>query len=107
MPKSLAREPCCVVFQKMAGSEKDYGFEGFIEIFRRKDFCLGVPNVSYGKISVLCFRKVPVARNSMDKRGGYQFFPSKLFRTTMPKTLAREPFCVVSQKTSCSEQDYG
>ena len=103
MPKSLAREPCCVVFQKMAGSEKDCGFEGFIEIFRRKDFCLGVPNVSYGKISVLCFRKVPVARNSMDKRGGSQDYPSKVFCTTTPKTLAREPFCVVFRKNSGSE----
>ena len=36
-------------------------------------------------------------------RGGYQIFPSKVFCTTMPKTLGREPFCVVFQKTSGSQ----
>ena len=28
---------------------------------------------------MLCFRKVPVAKKSMDKRGGYQDLPSKFF----------------------------
>ena len=54
-------------------------------------------------IAVLCFRNVPVAKNTMDKRGGYQTFPSNFFCTTTPKTLAREPFCVVFQKTPGSE----
>ena len=52
---------------------------------------------------MLCFRKLPIARNSMDKRGGYQDFPSKVFFTTTPKILARGAFCVVFQKTSGSE----
>ena len=52
---------------------------------------------------MLCFRKVPVARKSMDNRGGYQDIPSKFFCTTMPKSLARETFCVVFQKTPGSE----
>ena len=52
---------------------------------------------------MLCFRKVPVARKSMDKRVGYQDFPLKFFCTTMLKTLARETFCVVFQKTTGSE----
>ena len=39
----------------------------------------------------------------MDKREGYQVFPAKAFCTTTPKTLAREPFCVVFRKTSGSE----
>ena len=56
---------------------------------------------------MLCFGKFPVARNSMDKREGYQDFPLKTFCTTTPKTLAREPFCVVFQKTSSSEEGYG
>ena len=42
----------------------------------------------------------------MDKRRGNQDFPSKVFCTTNPKTLAREPFCVVFQKTSGIEKVY-
>ena len=96
---------------------------------------------------MLFFIKFRAAKNSMDKRGGYQEFPTKSFCLTMPKTFAREPFyvvfyknpvaknivdkrgvlrfsvekflshnpenfrkgtiCVVFQKTSVSEKDYG
>ena len=56
---------------------------------------------------MLCFRKIAVARNSVDKRVGYQDFPSKVFCTTMPKTFATESFCVAFQKTSVIEKDYG
>ena len=38
---------------------------------------------------------------------GYQDFPSKVFCNTTPKTLAREPLCVVFQKASGSEKDNG
>ena len=55
---------------------------------------------------MLSFRKFPVARNSMDKRRGYQDFPSKVYLTTTPKNLAREPFCIVFQKTSGVERGY-
>ena len=57
---------------------------------------------------MLCFRKVLVANKNMDKRGtgGYQDFPSKVFCLKMPKTFARELFCVVFQKTSGIEKDY-
>ena len=43
---------------------------------------------------MMCFRKLPVAKKIMDKRGGegYQDFPSKNFCLTMPKTFAKEPF---------------
>ena len=44
----------------------------------------------------------------MDKRGSdYHDFPSKLFRLTMPKNFAGEPFCAVFQKISGDEKDYG
>ena len=56
---------------------------------------------------MLCFRKFPPAKNSMDKRAGFQEFPTKSFRLTMPKTFARESFCVVFHKVSGSEKDYG
>ena len=56
---------------------------------------------------MLYFRKFPAAKNSLDKRGGYQEFPTKSFRLTMPETFAREHFCVVFHKVSGSEKDYG
>ena len=56
---------------------------------------------------MLRLRKFPVAKNSMDNKGGYQDFPSKFFYLTMPKTFARKLFCLVFQKTSGSEKDYG
>ena len=45
---------------------------------------------------MLCFRKFPVAKNIMDKRGGggYQDFPSKVFCLTVPKIFVGEPFSV-------------
>ena len=101
---TFAREPYCVVFQKKIPQRKRLWIrKGGIKIFRRKFFCLRVPKVSWGKTYVLCFRKFSVAKNSMDKRGGYQYFPSILICTTNPKTLAREPFFVVFRKTSGSE----
>ena len=42
---------------------------------------------------MLCFRKMPAAKNFMDKRGGeYQVFPLKFFRLTVPKNSISEPF---------------
>ena len=46
--------------------------------------------------SVLCFRKNPVAKKFVDKKGGgeYQDFASKIFRLTVPKKLVGDPFRV-------------
>ncbi len=44
---------------------------------------------------MLCFRKFLVAKTIMDKKaGGYQDFPSKIFRLTVPKIFVGEPFDV-------------
>ena len=45
---------------------------------------------------MLCFRKFPVAKKFMDKRGGgkYPDFPSKVFCLTVPKFFVGEPFSV-------------
>ena len=57
---------------------------------------------------MLCFRKFPVAKKFMDKRGGkYQNFPSKFFCLIMPKNSVGEPFSAVFQKNSGSEKVYG
>ena len=60
---------------------------------------------------MLCFRKFPVAKKFMDKRGGggveYQDFPSQVFCVTLPKNLVGEPFIVslfsVIEKSYASE----
>ena len=45
--------------------------------------------------SVLCFRKLPVAKKFMDKRGGeYQDFPLKKFCLTVQKNFVGESFTV-------------
>ena len=45
---------------------------------------------------MLCFRKFPVAKKFMDKRGRgeYQDFPSEVFCLTVPKIFVGEPFTV-------------
>ena len=64
--------------------------------------CNNVQNFSQGNLFVLCSRKIPktpAAKKNMDKRGGegYHGFPSKVFCTTTPKTLAGEPLCCVPE----------
>ena len=51
---------------------------------------------------MLCFRKFPVAKKFMDKKGEYQDFPSKLFCLTVPKHFVEEPLCAVFQNISGS-----
>ena len=55
--------------------------------------------------SVLCFRKFPVAKKFMDKRGEYQDFPSRTFCLTVPKISVGESFTVAL--ISGSEKVYG
>ena len=43
---------------------------------------------------MLCFGKFPVANKFMDKKGGYQKFPSKIFCLTVSKNFVGEPFSV-------------
>ena len=60
-----------------------------------------------GNPSVLCFRKLLVAKFLWIRGGVYQDFPSKNFRLRVPKKFIGEPFCAVFQKTSGSEKVYG
>ena len=71
MPKRFIGEPFCAVFQKYSGGEKIDGLERRgIKTFRRKNFVSECRKNSYGNLSVLCFRKLAVAKKLMDKRGG-------------------------------------
>ena len=55
-----------------------------------------------------CVREnIPVAKNYMDRKRGFQDFPSKNFCLTLPQFFARKLFCFVFQKTSGSEKVYG
>ncbi len=68
---------------------------GISKIFRR-NFFSQCREISYGKPSALCFKKIAVAKNFMDKRGGgYQDFLSKIFCLTVPKNFVMVPFCAV------------
>ena len=43
---------------------------------------------------MLCFRKFLIAKKFMDKKGGVQNFPWKIFCLTVPKNFVDEPFRV-------------
>ena len=43
---------------------------------------------------MLCFRKFPVAKKFMDRRGEYQDFRLNVFSLTVPKKFLEEPLCV-------------
>ena len=54
------------------GIEKFCVSEVYVTIFdfRSKFFCLTLPKMFFGEPAVLCFRKLPVAKKFIDKRGG-------------------------------------
>ena len=92
------------MFQKISGIEKFYASEGYVTIFSRNFFVSQCRKYSQVNPSVLCFRKFPVAKKFMDKRGEYQDFPSKIC-LTMPKISVGESFTVAL--ISGSEKVYG
>ena len=65
--------------------------------------------LSQGKLSVLCFRKFPVAKKFLDRRGGgeYRVFPSDVFCLRVPNSFVGETLSAVFQKISGSEKLYG
>ena len=63
--------------------------------------------MSYGNPSVLCFRKFPVTKKFMDKRGGVSRLSVENSLSHSAEKNHREPFCAVIQKISDSEKVYG
>ena len=53
---------------------------------------------------MLCFRKLPVPKKIMQKRGGIKIFRRKCFCLRVPKNFVGENFCAVLQKISGSEK---
>ena len=70
---------------------------GLYHGFQSKFFYHSAEKFRSGTLSDPCFRKSPVAKKFMDKRGGYQDFPSKIFCLTVRKNFMGEPFCAVSE----------
>ena len=56
---------------------------------------------------MLCLRKIPVAKNYMDRKRGFQDFPPKNFCHILPNSFVGEPFSAVFQKFSGGEKLYG
>ena len=59
---------------------------------------------------MLCFRKFPMTKKIMDKRGGYggiKISRRKLFCLRVPECFVGESYCAVSQNVSGSEKLYG
>ena len=77
--------------------------KGSDTIFRRNFFVSQNQKSLQGNLSELCFRKFLVAKQLMDKEGEYQYFPSNFFCLTVPNYFVEEPFSVVFQKISGSE----
>ena len=59
---------------------------------------------------MMCFRKLPVAKKIMDKRGGgggVSRFSVEKFLSHNAENFRKGTICVVFQKTSDSEKPYG
>ena len=83
MPKNFVGQPFRVSL--ISGIEKFYASEGYVTIFRQIFFVSQYGKTLQGNPSVLCFGKFPVANKFMDKKGGYQNFPSKILSHSAEK----------------------
>ena len=76
----------------IAGIEKCYASESFVTIFRRKIFVSQHRNTSWRNPSMLCFRKIPVAKKFLDKREWETSrFPLKFFVSKCQKMPKGNP----------------
>ena len=97
MPKTFVGEPLSIWL--ISGIEKFYASEGYVTIFRRNFFVSQYRNISWRNPSVLCFRKLLVAKKFKDKREGkYQDFQSKIFLSHSAEKIRRGTLlCCVSE----------
>ena len=80
---------------------------GGIKTFRRKFFVLQCRNFSKGNTSVVCLRKLPVSKNSMDRMNGIKIFRRKFFVPQCRTFWQGVPFVLCFRETSGSEKEYG
>ena len=77
------------------GYRKNLCFKGLCYDIPSKLFCLTVPKHFVEEPSVLCFRKFPLAKKFMEKKGGEgvsQFSVESFLSHTAEKTFVVEPF---------------
>ena len=96
VPKNLIGEPFSVSLN--SGIEKLYASEGYVTIFRRKNFVSQYQNISKRNRSVLCFSKFPVAKLFWIRRGGgVSRFSVEFFLCRNAKKFHRLTFkCVIN-----------
>ena len=97
VPKNFIGGPFCAVFQKISGSEKNYGTGGGGEYqdFPSKEFCLTVPKNFVEEPD--CVSENFGSRKTLCLGGEYHDFLLKICCLTIPKNFVGEPF-FVSQK---------
>ena len=85
-------------FQKLSFFKKPMNLRRAITFFRRKLFVSQQPNFPKRKHSVLCFRKIPVAKNYWIKEArrkkGISRLSAKNLCLRVPKKSVEDPFCV-------------
>ena len=89
-------EPFSVKF--LSGIEKLYALEGYVTT-SVEVFCLTVPKIYIGNPSMLCFRKLAVAKKFMEKREGQKSrFSIDKFLSHSTETFRRGTLlCCVSE----------
>ena len=109
VPKFFVVENFCAVFQKISGSGKLYVLERWVSrCYVEKFLSHNAENSQLSKGNHLCCVSVKFRwRETLWVTGEYQDFPSRFFCLTTPKTFAGGSYCVVFQKNSRSEKDYG
>ena len=75
----------------ISGIEKFYAEEGYVTFFCRNFLSHSAEN--FRKVTLLCSvsKKIQVFKKFMDKRWGYQDFPSKTFCLTVLKKFVGDP----------------
>ena len=92
----------------ISGIEIFYAPVGCVTIFCPEIFVSQYRNISQGNPSVLCFRKLLVAKFFMDKKGGISRVSVENFLSDSAEThFVAEPYCAVFQRISSSEKVYG
>ena len=92
--KCFLGEPLSAVFRKFPGSENFMDKRAGFQYFQSEIFCLTVSKISYGNPSVLCFRKLAVAKKIMMKWGESRFSPETLLSQSAQNFPRRENFGV-------------
>ena len=83
VPKNFVGESFRVSL--ISSNKKLYAQVDYVTTFRRKFFVFQYRNVSWTNSSMLCFKKLLVAKKFMDRKGEYHDFSSKYFYLTVPK----------------------